>query len=66
MPMTIEEIMDLPPACTVKQTQEALGISQDLAYASIHNGEIPSLKLGRRIVVTKATLLRLLDLGGAA
>ena len=64
MPMTIDEILNLPPACTVKQTQEALGISQDLAYDLIHSGEIPSLKLGRRFVVTRATILRMLDLDG--
>ncbi|MDQ4213779.1 helix-turn-helix domain-containing protein [Microbacterium capsulatum] len=45
---------------TVPHAGELLGIGRDAAYAAVANGEIPSLHLGRRIVVPTAKLLALL------
>ena len=36
---------------TVEQAAEVLGISRGLAYALVARGELPSLRLGRRLVV---------------
>ena len=36
-----------------------LGISRALAYQLVRGGELPSIKLGRRVVVPRAALLRL-------
>jgi excisionase family DNA binding protein len=38
-----------------------LGISRALAYELVRKNEIPSIKLGRRLVVPLAALLRLLQ-----
>lgn len=38
-----------------------LGISKDLAYSMARSGELPTIKLGRRVLVPVAKLLALLD-----
>ena len=38
---------------TVPEVAEMLGISRSTAYVCIRRGEIPSLTLGRRIVISK-------------
>ena len=45
---------------TVTEAAEILGISRSSAYECVRRGEIPSLALGRRIVITPATLRALL------
>jgi excisionase family DNA binding protein len=49
-----------PLTLTVEETAEALGIGRTSAYEAIRRGEIPSLRFGRRVVVPRAALLRLL------
>ena len=41
---------------TVQEAAELLGISRSAAYECVHRGEIPVLTLGRRLLVTRATL----------
>src|SRR5438445_7748895 len=48
---------------TVSETAEILGISRAFAYELVARGELPAVKLGRRIVVPKRALDRLLDIG---
>ncbi len=38
---------------TVPEVAEMLGISRSTAYVCIRRGEIPSLTLGRRVVISK-------------
>lgn len=45
---------------TVPVAGRALGIGRDAAYAAVERGELPSLRLGRRIVVPVPRLLDLL------
>lgn len=45
---------------TVDETAERLGISRNGAYDAIRRGELPALRLGRRLVVPRAALDRLL------
>ncbi len=45
---------------TVTEAAEILGISRSSAYDCVHRGEIRSIKLGRRIVIARATLVDLL------
>jgi excisionase family DNA binding protein len=40
-----------PLTLTVEQTAKVLGIGRSTAYELVHTGDIPSLRLGRRIVV---------------
>jgi excisionase family DNA binding protein len=49
---------------SVSEAAELLGISRGLAYESARAGQLPSLRLGRRLVVPRAALLTWLE--GAA
>jgi excisionase family DNA binding protein len=46
---------------SVTEAAAALGISRAHAYELVARGELPSLRLGRRIVVPRRGLERLLD-----
>ena len=46
---------------TVPEVAELLGISRSTAYECVRRGEIPAGTLGRRVLVTRASLERLLD-----
>jgi len=46
---------------TVSEAAAALGISRTHAYELVARGELPSLRLGRRIVVPRRSLERLVD-----
>jgi excisionase family DNA binding protein len=47
---------------TVAEAGELLGISRAFAYELVARGELPIIRLGRRIVVPKAALLAMIDL----
>lgn len=46
---------------TVDEAARILGISRNSAYQGILTGEIPYIKIGRRILVPKAALMKLLE-----
>ena len=46
---------------TVEEAAAALGISRAGAYDAVRRGEIPSIRIGRRVLVPRAALERLLD-----
>lgn len=46
---------------SVEESAQMLGISRAFAYELVRKNEIPSIKLGRRLVVPLAALLRLLQ-----
>ena len=48
------------PAMSVAEAAAALGISRALAYDLVRQGEIPSVRLGRRIVVPRIAVEQLL------
>jgi excisionase family DNA binding protein len=48
------------PTISVERAGRLLGISRGTPYDAVHRGEIPSIKIGHRIVVPTAALLRLL------
>ena len=47
---------------TVEEAGAALGIGRNTAYQAIREGSIPCLRVGRRILVPRAALERLLNL----
>jgi excisionase family DNA binding protein len=49
-----------PLVYSVEHTAELLGISRAFAYEAVRRGEIPSIRIGRRILVPRAALARLL------
>ena len=46
---------------TVHETASALGISRNAAYEGVRRGEIPSIRVGRRLLVPRIALERLLE-----
>ena len=46
---------------TVAEAAGRLGISSDLAYDLVARGELPSLRLGRRIVIPRIALLAFVE-----
>jgi len=56
--------MDQRLTLTVEEAARLLGISRALAYELVRDGEIPSLRLGRRIVIPRRVIDELL--GGEA
>ncbi len=52
------------PTLTVDAVAKFLHVSRASAYQAVHSGEIPSLRVGRRILVPTAALLALLGLDG--
>jgi excisionase family DNA binding protein len=53
--------MDEPLALSVEDAARLLGISRTLAYESVARGELPSVRLGKRIVVPRRALDELLE-----
>lgn len=49
---------------TVEEAAKILGIGRASAYLAIKTGDLPYLKIGRRIVVSRIALERMLE-GGA-
>lgn len=49
------------PTATVDEAAEILGISRNTCYEAIHRKEIPSIRIGRRILVPRVALDRLLS-----
>ena len=46
---------------TVEEVAATLGISRAFAYEAVRRGEIPSIRIGRRVLVPRAALERLID-----
>lgn len=58
--LTPEELSTLPATLTVPQAGRILGIGRDAAYAAASRGELPTLRLGRRLVVPTGRLRSML------
>jgi hypothetical protein len=52
-------------AVSVSVASKALGTGEYATYSGIKSGDIPSIKVGRRIMVPTAPLLKLLGLEGS-
>ena len=50
------------PTTRVEDAARALGISRSAAYEGVRRGEIPSIRIGHRIVIPTAALRRMLGL----
>jgi excisionase family DNA binding protein len=49
---------------TLTEAASRLGISRALAYEAAHRGELPMCRIGRRMLVPRVALLRLLGQDG--
>ena len=50
---------------TVDQVAEILSISRPQAYLGVNRGEIPSIRVGKRILVPRAALEKMLASAGS-
>lgn len=53
---------DLPPTISVEEAGDILGVSRRSAYRAAARGEIPTLRIGRRLLVPTRRLMQLLGL----
>ncbi|MER8431394.1 helix-turn-helix domain-containing protein [Mesorhizobium caraganae] len=51
---------------TIIEAARRLGIGRNQAYEAAHRGEIPSIKIGKRLLVPKAALEKMLSGEAAA
>ena len=63
MAMDLEQ---LPPTITVAHAAKLLGIGKNQAYKAAARGDLPVLRLGHRLLVPTASLLRMLGVERAA
>jgi excisionase family DNA binding protein len=59
--MTTQHAPVEPATLTVEEAAKYLRISRASAYEGVRAGDIPSVRIGRRIVVSRRALDRLLD-----
>lgn len=50
------------PTMTIDEAREFVGLSRSSAYAAAASGELPTIRIGRRLLVPTAALRRLLQL----
>lgn len=55
-----------PPTMAVADAGRVLGLSRGSAYEAVHRGDIPSIKVGKRLLVPTAPIRRMLGLHEAA
>jgi excisionase family DNA binding protein len=51
---------------TVEEAARVLGISRAKAYQCVRSGEIPSIRFGRRMLVPRVALAKLVDPSSAS
>jgi len=65
---TLGPVIEQRPAqrltMSVEEAANALGISRTFAYEAVARGEIPCIRIGRRILVPRVALNRLLESAG--
>jgi excisionase family DNA binding protein len=59
MAQTIEETRG--PTMTVDEAAALLGISRGLAFEAVKRGELPHLRIGKRILIVRSMLEALLE-----
>jgi excisionase family DNA binding protein len=57
---SLKVVSNLPPTISVEEAAELLGISRSAAYRAAKAGQLKTLRMGRRLRVPTAPLLRML------
>lgn len=52
---------DLPDFCSLEEFSEVFRVSRSTAYRMATQGNIPCLRIGRRVIVSKKHLMRWID-----
>ncbi len=56
----IADLTAMPATMTIPEAAELLGISRSAAYRAVARGEIPTIRIGRRLLVPTAKLYTML------
>ena len=56
-----KSLEDLPDFFSAAQLSEVLGLSKATTDRRVEEGKIPCLRIGRRLIISRAHLLRWLD-----
>jgi excisionase family DNA binding protein len=54
------ELTDLPATMTITEAAGLLGVSRSAGYRAVARGEIPTIRIGRRLLVPTAKLYALI------
>lgn len=54
-------IMDENPVLTVEEAGRLLRLSRGSAYEAVRRGDIPTIRIGRRLLVPRARLMAMLE-----
>lgn len=57
-PVSLDE---LPDFCSLEEISEVFRVSRSTAYRMAAQGNIPCLRIGRRVIVSKVHLMRWID-----
>ena len=52
---------ELPDFCSLEEVSEVFRVSRSTAYRMAARGNIPCLRIGRRVIVSKEHLMRWID-----
>lgn len=52
-----------PATMTVDEAARLLGVGRNLAYQAVREGQLPAIRLGKRIVIPRAAVLAMLEGG---
>ncbi len=63
-PIGVPDPRDRPTLDLWPETGRYLGLSKCSTYDAAHRGEIPTIRIGRRLLVPTAALRRMLQLDG--
>jgi len=59
--MNSSRLDELPDILTVPEVAKVLRLGRNTVYECVRTGALPSIKIGRRLLIPKAALLRLLE-----
>jgi excisionase family DNA binding protein len=57
---SLSRLSDLPPTISVEEAAVLLGVSRSAAYRAAKAGQLQTFRMGRRLLVPTAPLLRML------
>lgn len=56
-----KKVIENPLTLTVEQAADEIGISPHLAWRLVRAGELPSIRLGKLVRISRATLVAFVD-----
>jgi excisionase family DNA binding protein len=59
--VSLSRLSDLPPTISVEEAAVLLGVSRSAAYRAAKAGQLATFRVGRRLLVPTAPLLRMLS-----